>query len=75
MYYRLCTSQVGAKDLLDDLTEAKKLVPVKTESYRKLQLFANFLHRYANIVSAHPHLIFQRALNEPQSMQRVFRIT
>ena len=60
---------LGAKDLLDELTEAKQLVLVKTESYRKFQLFANFFHHCAHIVGAHPHLIFQCALNEPQSMQ------
>ena len=60
---------MGAKDLLDDLTEAKQLVLVKTESHRKLQLFVSFLHRCAHIVGAHPHLILQCDLNEPQSMQ------
>ena len=71
MYYRLYTSQMSAKDLLDDLMEAKKLVQVKSESFRKLELSANFLHRHAHIVGACPHLIFQCALNEPQliSMQ------
>ena len=66
MYYRLHTSQMGAKDLLDDIAEAKKLVQVKTESYKKLELSTNFLHRHAHIVGTHPHLIFQCALNEPQ---------
>jgi len=66
MYYRLHTSQMSSKDLLDDLTEAKKLVQVKTESYRKLELSTNFLHRHAHIVSTHPYLVFQCALNEPQ---------
>ena len=71
MFLRLHNSQVSAKDLLDDLTEAKDLVQVKTELYRKLELSIDFLHRYAHIVSVHPHLIFQCALNEPKpiSMQ------
>ena len=71
MYLRLRTSQMSAKDLLDDLTEAKKLVQVKTEPHRKLELFTDFLHRNVHIVSILPHLIFQCALNEPQpvSMQ------
>lgn len=66
MYYRLHTSQMSAKDLLDDIIEAKKLVQVRTESNRKLELSANFLHRHAHIVSTHPHLVFQCALNEPR---------
>ena len=68
MYYRLHASQLSAKDLLDDFTEAKKLVPVKTDSYKKLELSKNFLHRHAHVVGTSPHLIFQRALNEPQAI-------
>lgn len=71
MYYRLHTSQMSAKDLLDDLTEAKKMVQAKTEPYKKLELSINFVHRHAHIVGTYPHLVFQCALNEPQpvSMQ------
>ena len=65
MYYMLHTSQMSAKDLLDDLMEAKKLVQVKSESFKKLELSANFLH-HAHKFGVCPHLIIQCALNEPQ---------
>ena len=66
MYYRLHTSQMSAKDLLDDITEAKRLVQAGTELNQKLEISANFLHRHAHIVSTYPYLVFQCALNEPQ---------
>lgn len=74
IYYRLHTSQMSAKDLLDDITEAKKLMQVQTESYGKLELSANFLYRHAHIVSSHPHLVFQCALNDPSPISAQFGI-
>lgn len=71
LYYRLHLSQISAKDLIDDLDEAKALVQHKPEFHEKLELAANFVHRHTHIISKYPHLVFQCALNEPQvtSMQ------
>jgi len=67
MYYRLYASQMSAKDLIDDLDEAKALIQAKSEFHVKLALAASFVHRHAHVISVYPHLVFQCALNEPQA--------
>ena len=68
MYYKLLLSQSTAKDLIDDISAAKRAVSVKSKLYQRLELCASFVYHYAQTLGSMPHLVFQCALNEPHSV-------
>lgn len=66
MFYKLllCGS---AKDLMDDLAEAKRVVTSPTSLRQNLQQCTRFVHRYAQTLSSMPQMVFQCAINDPQN--------
>ena len=67
MFYKLLLSR-SAKDLMDDLSEAKKVVS-KSPSHRQiLQHCIRFVHRYVQTLRSMPQMVFQCALNDPQDI-------
>ena len=67
MYYKLVLSR-SAKDLIDDISDAKKVISECSKSHQTLKVCASFVHRYAQILGSMPQLVFQCALNDPQDM-------
>ena len=65
MFYKLLLSR-SAKDLLDDLSEAKKVVSGSSVHRQKLQPCIRFVTRYAQTLRSMPQMAFQCALNDPQ---------
>lgn len=72
MYYRLLLSQSSAKDLIDNISEARKIVSATSTPHHKLEICASFVHRHAQILGSMPELLFQCALNEPQDIASQF---